>query len=163
MFITFSQPRTIGDVVVDCAIEETHTDRLTVTEHPVERGANKADHAYKQPAEVVIRAGWSNSSPQAEGDPGYVQDVYDMLLDLQASLQPFEITTGKRLYDSMLILSLGVTTDQTTEQALMVTATCRELLLVDTTTTTTAPTQDQADPSKTGETIDAGTKSLQSI
>lgn len=160
MFLTLSQPRTIGDVVVDCALEEVHTDRLMITDHPVERGANITDHAYKQPAEVTIRAGWSNSSWQAGGDPGYVQQVYDTLLQLQESREPFAIITGKRQYENMLIQSLGVTTDQVTEQALMVTAVCREVILVDTQTTTTAPAGDQADASKTGETQDTGSKSL---
>lgn len=47
--------------VPQATIEETHHDELEMTDHPVEQGASITDHAYKRPAEVVIRAAWSNS------------------------------------------------------------------------------------------------------
>lgn len=48
-------------IVAHATIEESHTDELVMTDHPVEQGAVITDHAYVQPAEVVITAGWSNS------------------------------------------------------------------------------------------------------
>ena len=47
--------------IPQATIEERSHDELEITEHPVEQGAAIADHAYKRPAEVVIRAAWSNS------------------------------------------------------------------------------------------------------
>lgn len=49
------------DIVAQATIEETHQDDLEVTEHPVEQGAAIVDHAFKRPAEVIIKMGWSNS------------------------------------------------------------------------------------------------------
>lgn len=42
-------------------LEEVHHDELEITQHPVEQGANIADHAFKRPAEVIVTYGWSNS------------------------------------------------------------------------------------------------------
>lgn len=52
--------------VPQATIEERHMDEMEITEHPVEQGANIADHAFKRPAELVLKCGWSNS-PSSSG------------------------------------------------------------------------------------------------
>ena len=47
--------------IAQAVVQEHHTDTLTITQHPVESGAAIADHAYKEPAEITIVCGWSNS------------------------------------------------------------------------------------------------------
>lgn len=42
-------------------IEEHHSDNLEITQHPIEQGAAITDHAYKRPAELTLKLGWSNS------------------------------------------------------------------------------------------------------
>lgn len=139
--VLFNQ-RSIGGFVADVTVEERHLDELTITEHPVEQGAAITDHAFKRPAVVMIRAGWSNSSLQALGDPTYATRVYQQFLDLQGSRQPFDVVTGKRLYTNMLIQRLGVTTDEKTENVLMMTVECREIIIVST-QTVSVPSADQ--------------------
>lgn len=56
--------RSIGDIVANITVEERHTDELQITTHPVESGAPITDHAFKRPAELTLRLGWSNSVPQ---------------------------------------------------------------------------------------------------
>lgn len=51
----------IGDVPFAVAIEETYTDELQITSHPVETGTNMADHAFKEQPEVILKCGWSNA------------------------------------------------------------------------------------------------------
>lgn len=135
----FQPTRLIGDMVADVTIEEQHTDTLIITEHPVEQGASISDHAYHNPSELVLRVAWSNSSVQAGLGPGYVQEIYDQLLIMQAQRIPFNILTGKRSYANMLIRSIAVTTDQHTENALFVTLICREVIMVQTGTVTVPP------------------------
>jgi hypothetical protein len=53
-------PRGFG---ADITVEEKHSDILTVTENPVEQGAAITDHAFKRPAELTVRVGYSDSSP----------------------------------------------------------------------------------------------------
>lgn len=56
--------------VPQATIEERGTDDLEITDHPVEQGANIADHVYKRPCEVIIKAAWSNSPSAASGVGG---------------------------------------------------------------------------------------------
>ena len=148
--------RNIGGFIADVTVEEIHADALQVTENPVEEGANVTDHAFVRPARLMIKAGWSNSSPQAEGDPDYVNDTYQQFLDLQASRQPFDIVTGKRAYSNMLITLLQVRTDETTEDALMMECECRQVILVNT-QTVKVPNANMASPEATGSKVNRGT------
>ncbi|WP_374755074.1 MULTISPECIES: phage baseplate plug family protein [Burkholderia] len=164
--------KAIGDIKIAVSIEERHNDELTITEHPVERGAQIVDHAFRKPSEVTIQCGWSNSDYaalrgtfQAFFDGGlpttdYVGNVYSQLLALQQSCKPFNVTTSRRLYKNMLIVGLAVTTDAKTSAALIVTATLRELRLVENSVAKLPPTLNQADPSSTAEVQNMGTKRL---
>jgi len=149
-------------------IREKSTDDLTITEHPVEQGAQISDHAYKEPAEVTLEYGWSNSSISGAlgavgglisgGDPNYVRATYAKLLALQASRKPFHVVTGKRTYKNMLAKSVGIVTDADTESALLATITCREVIIVETQSTAVPPRDVQANPAATASPTDTGTK-----
>jgi hypothetical protein len=182
----------IGGIAVQATLEETSTDSVTVTDHPVEAGAQISDHAFYRPAELVMRCGWSNSSPsnlisavsslfsgggasqfaglaQLTGQTAsvavsgggmsisdYVSGVYAQLLSLQQSLQPFTVVTSIRQYTNMVMTSLALTRDQKTYQALMVTATMRQVIIVNTVSTTLAPMANQATPANTAEPLGLG-------
>lgn len=121
--------RSIGDLYPHVVVEETHNDELAITTHPVEFGAPVTDHAFMQPYTVEMRCGWSDSTAQTSG---YVQAVYKQFLALQASRVPFEISTGKRAYKSMLLRSLMVKTDPDSEYALMCVATAQQIVITNT-------------------------------
>ena len=155
-------------------IEEIHHDEIVITDHPVEQGAAITDHAYKKPCDLILHLGWSNSGIQAAaqslaglvsvttgiqtGDFDYMQTQYNQLLALQASLIPFNVYTGKRSYQNMLIRSLSVSTDPRTEHSLLVTAVLRQILLVQTQNVSTAGTSAavQANPASNAPTISQG-------
>ena len=122
--------------MADATIRERHHDETVITDHPVEQGAQITDHAYVRPRRVSIEVGFSNSSIQAGGDPNYVNEIYQDFLMLQGSRQPFEIITGKAFYRNMLIERLTVTTDERTENVLMLTVDCREVIRVSTSVVT---------------------------
>ncbi len=196
-------PSSVGpqeDLLPQVTLEEVHHDELEITDHPVERGAVISDHAFKRPAEVVIRCAWSNSPSKPGGligaavgvgaalggsvsriaaaagptavaagslltgnAPSQAADIYDKLLGLQASATPFDVYTGKRIYRDMLFRSLTVTTDLKTENVLMLTATCRQVLIVSTTTIQTSINkagQAAATEAHTAPTLSTGQKSL---
>lgn len=168
-FIQLTPRSSIGDIEIQATLEEIHNSTVQITEHPVELGAEITDHAFKKPDEVVLRCAWSNSSPQAllgtvqrlfSGElsgADYVSDVYSQLRELQEARTPFEIVTTTRRYQNMLITALQVTRDQKTGNALVCTATCREVIIVQTKATTLPPRQDQASPEETAEVEDRGT------
>jgi hypothetical protein len=153
--------RKIGDLIANVTVEEIHSDELIITEHPVEQGSEISDHAYKRPAEVMIRCGWSDDDPESQGDFQYVQTVYYKLLDLQSRFQLIDILTGKRVYHNMLLRQLTVTTDVKSQTALMLTAVCRQVIFATTTTVSISndPTV-QTQPQNTQAAVQNGTKAL---
>jgi hypothetical protein len=176
--------RMFGPFVAQVTFEEVHDDELEITEHPVEQGAAITDHAYKKPARLRIRCAWSNS-PSSPGlisgvvgglvagqqaavqsflggnSVSAVRDVYSKLLKLQADRVPFRATTGKRVYENMLVKSLSVTTDPATENSLVVVATFQQIIRVSTSTiSVAAPSINQTSPELTQPVISSGTKSL---
>lgn len=151
--------RNLGGIQFDVTLDESHEDGLEITEHPVEHGANINDHAYLKPASVAIRAGVSDAGP--DGGDGHSREVYEKLRQLQASREPFSIVTGKRLYENMLLETLTVVTDANTEHALIVSAACRQVIIVHTRVASVPPRARHASPGKTGGTTDKGQKQPQ--
>ena len=157
----FSRVTDIGGVIPDASLEEHHVDELVITEHPVEQGAAIADHAYKRPVAVTIRAGWSNSSIAAGGDPSYIDQILQQLLTLQAARQPFDIVTNKRSYQNMLPTRITTDTDRKTTHSMYVVIECREIIIVTTQTVTVPPAANQQNPALNSATTNNGTQSLQ--
>lgn len=164
----------IGTISVDATLEEIGTDLLQITEHPVEAGANITDHSFYRPAELVMHCGWSNANALFATSLGgnqtfaggslvkddYISSIYSQLIALQQSLQPFTVVTTIRSYKNMVMTSIGLTRDQKTSQALMVTVTMRQIIIVSTQTSSIAPAANQANPASTSETVDYGAQSL---
>jgi len=162
---------TLGSIEVQALIEEVNTDTVQVTEHPVEQGAVITDHAFKKPMEIILKCGWSNSditssfstissafSGGSMPSSSFIGNIYSQLLALQEKRIPFKVVTGKRKYDNMLITGLQATTDNKTSGILMISVTCREIIIVQTSATTLPPAANQANPESTSETTDSGAK-----
>ena len=158
--------RSLGGIVFDVVTEETHEDSLAITEHPVERGSPISDHAYLKPRTVTIRGGASDAgssldlSGASSGEKRSIA-LYERLLKLQADREPIEIVTGKRSYKDMLVETVAVTTEAGAVDTLMVTADCREVIIVETRTTSIPPRSRHADGAKTGGIADKGSRQLQ--
>lgn len=156
--------RTIMGLFADVTVEEKHKDELKITEHPTEVGAAISDHAYKEPPEVMMKVGWSESAGTLNGFLGdtilggntSLTIVYQTLLQLQVQALPLIISTGKRLYTNMLIKSLACTTDLQTENVLMIDITFKKVIMVSTQTTFIA-IENQASPEATAGVADGGT------
>lgn len=165
--LIFGKKRQIAGIIPDVVIEEKHLDEMVITDHPVEKGAAISDHAYKQPPEVTVKFGWSDSSNALNGlisgsifsGLNSLQDIYQKLLDLQSAAQPFDLGTGKREYADMLIKSLAITTDVTSEAALMCTAVFRHVNYVYT-STVALDASTQADPASTASVSKGGERQL---
>ena len=177
--------RSIGPFTAQITVKEQHEDTLEITDHPVEQGAVISDHAFKMPAKLTLEVGWSNSPSKAglvEGLVGaatstvagaqsilsgnsqqQVRDLYAKLLKLQSDAIPFEIFTGKRRYSDMLIQSISTTTEKNTENILMLTLSCRQVIIVRTSVVLVpADMAKQANPQSTAAPTQVGTRALQS-
>lgn len=141
-------------------IVEEHRDELTITEHPVEQGSAITDHAFKLPAMLTLRLGWSTSQPANSPNglqnkltaaeaiftngltlptlAGFfstssdvaINNIYNTLLTLQVNRTLVTVATARRLYQNLLLQGLSLQTDEKTEHALVVTATLKEVIRV---------------------------------
>lgn len=181
--IRIKPKRSLGPFTAQVTLEETHNDDLEITEHPVEQGARMTDHSFMRPASLILHLGWSNSQSAAGlisgltsivndtirgvqsmitgNSPNQVKEVYSKLLELQKKREPFDVFTGKRVYNNMLIKSLSVSTDAKTEHSLLVTAHLQQILIVTTRTlTVTAPPDRQRYQEVTDKYANGGNKQL---
>lgn len=136
--------RSIGIIIPDVVITEKHTDTLEITEHPVEQPTNAgasgegagyiSEHAFRRPSEVVMETGFSGGGSLLDfADTSAIglslglspKELYQELLNQQRDRIPFDVTTGKRIYNNMLIKTLEVTTDKSSENVLLATLTLR--------------------------------------
>lgn len=172
----FGKDRKIGSMTVNVVINESTNDTLTITKQPVQQGASITDHAYKEPTSFSMTAhqkdngvldslvaldplGALNSlNPFSGGATSGLAKIYQSLLDLQNSRVPFDIITPKRIYRSMLLAALSVTTDKQTENILALSMSFQEVLIVSV-VTTQVPRTRQKLPGVTGAIQNAGKKS----
>ena len=164
--------RKIGILVPDVVISEKHSDALEITEHPVEKPTSTgagfvADHAYRRPSEVTMEIGFAGGGSLLDLlDTSSVglslglspKEVYQQIIDLQQSRQPFDVTTGKRQYSNMLIRAIEVTTERTSENVLMATLTLREVIISQTYSITVADKSDMTYGASTSAVQDSGVK-----
>ncbi|ARG16076.1 hypothetical protein B7L44_05400 [Acinetobacter nosocomialis] len=161
--LLFGGHRSIMGLFADVVIEENHTDELVITEHPVEKGSPISDHYYKVPPEVTMKIGWSESAGKLNSLIGNSFIGADLsLLGIYQGLQAMQgqrliISTGKRLYTDMLIKSLKVVTDLTSENSLMVDVVFKKVVITSTKETLVS-IADQKNPEITSDVIDSGTK-----
>jgi hypothetical protein len=167
--------RKIGNIIAQVTLEESHTDEIQITDHPVDRGSPISDHAFARPAELTMKLAWSNSpgpsdagsaAPSQSKTSGagvdQVSRIYSQLLALQAALTPVEIITGKRAYKNMLCRSISTATTVETDNSLVVTAIFRQVILVSTRTlTVSAPPVNQVNPGRTNPVQADGLRQLQ--
>lgn len=168
--VLFNQrSRRIGLIIPDVVVSEKHQDALEITEHPVEIGAPVSDHSYKRPAEVTMEMGFSGGGSLLDfADTSAIgislgtspKEIYQQILDLQASRVPFDVTTGKRQYSNMLIRAIDVTTDRTSENVLMCVLTLREVIISQTQSISVADKADMQDGVSTSSVQNTGTKSV---
>ena len=104
----------------------------------------------------------------------YVAGIYSNLLQLQESRQAISVSSGLRVYDSMLIASLRLRRDQRTQYALNVQAVLRQIIVVTTQAATITPAVGstvtaltskikQAIPASTMDLVNTGSQLVQSV
>lgn len=124
-------------IVPDVVIEEEHTDEVSVTNQPVDIGAEISDHAYAQPAIVHIRWAWSDNSRLINSlissvftnQRGLVTSkrIYSELLEIKNARLPIQLSTGKRTYPKVLLTSIKTTSTVDTESSMICDLTFQEI------------------------------------
>lgn len=146
-------PFTIATIIPDVVIEAVGQDALGITGYPCEDGVVRTDHSFKLPTRLEMTAGWSDSS---SGSNGSIRQIYQRLLSLQATRQPFTISTSRRQYKNMLLESLTDPISARTFNAMVPRITFRELQISRTRTSSGSTAQPATDPSKQADAANTG-------
>lgn len=144
--------RKIDSIAVQVVVSEQTTDTLTVTKQPVQQGASITDHAYMEPTVFAHSIYFQDNLSTS------LSKIYQQLLALQASAEPFDIVTPKRIYKSMLMTTLSQTTDKLTENCLAIHASYQQVILVPI-LAAAVPRTLQKNPASTAATQSGGQKS----
>lgn len=152
-----------GGIIPDVTISEMHADRVTVTQHPVDAGANIADHAIVEPPVLHCVFGWSDSSAVLNAAfSGSIlkgiettADIYNWLLAAMQQRILFDLSTGKRKYADMLITDLKTTSTAETENVLIIEVSFQKVFLVSTQSTTLSAAR-QREPERTAPVLNRG-------
>jgi hypothetical protein len=150
-------------LVFDATFREKHEIEAEITENPVETGVSVADHMFMKPIRVTISAGVSDVSFQyskmllADGkSPGTFvanpndpfgggdsrsRTAFDLLTQLQATFEPFNVQTGLKLYKNMVCKNITIEQDKDTSKAFIFEAELKEVIFVTTKSAITPPTK----------------------
>lgn len=144
----------IGGLYFDAVLKVDHTSKLTLTQHPVETGANITDHSYVNPNELSLEIGMSDAA--IGGSDGNSVSVYQALRKLQEDRKPLTVVTRLKTYRNMMIESIASPDDYTTMYGLRASVFLREIIVVSTQTVKVSPRKG-GDTQKVGQT-NAGSK-----
>lgn len=114
----------IGGFFVDAIFMTTTEHTLTVTQHPVQTGANLADHAFVNPVRISMEIGISDAMAYRKAGcydvPGETKSIsaYRSLVKLQEERKPLKVLTKLNTYENMLIESIRANDDVSTQYAL---------------------------------------------
>lgn len=138
-----SRPRRVmlDSLEVDATLSEVVSSASELTQHPIETGATVSDHVIERPREYRMegvitnaplsvsdrldagRIAWadlSSSSPAGTGNK--VDGAYSLLEQMKASRDVVTIRTPLRIFTDMVMVSLQVTRDPKTGDALQFSA-----------------------------------------
>ena len=153
----FIPRRNIGGWTASVTIDESATDELEITQHPVQDGAQITDHAYKKPVTLSVSVQYSDN---LTGVP--IDEQYRRLLELQNTRNPIDVVTSKRIYRNMLVRSVGETTDKNNDKILNLSIDLQEVILVSVSTVkipaASQKRSSQKEPNRTGQTENGGTR-----
>lgn len=157
------------EVELDVIISEGVSTSSTITQNPVEQGADVSDHIIINPLSfamsgivsdtpVKFLGGLSSGLSLLSGETPSVK-AWDKLLQLQASREPFTLVTNLKEYDNVVIETLSTTQDKDTSKMLNFSATMKEIILVGTQEISEVQFDEQDTADGMIATIDEGFKS----
>lgn len=177
------------DLSFDTVVRESHSAHLNITHNPVETGVSISDHAYMEPLQITIEAIvsdvwihahddqgnlafdiWGTGGPEdaASGKFGAVGDdsssrrsatAWQALNNLMVSAEPFDVQTGLKLYENMVLTGLEVDQDKITGGKLHFRATLEQVIQVSTQTVTYPPRAPKKTTHQASKTVAAGEQS----
>jgi hypothetical protein len=130
----------IGGYFFDVIFSEDYVFETVVTQHPVQSGANVNDHVYQQPATITFDVGVSNclgSIVKGQFDGLKVRTasafaIFQMLQKTAPQIEVDAVINGVIFpFFPMVIKSLKIRRDKSTQNALRMTVVMQQIILTD--------------------------------
>lgn len=141
--------KSIGGIELDAVLSETHNNKVRITKHPVELGADITDHAIIEPKIINITAQVSDT-PLGAAAFGQIIDLvtglfgtstdnnitrsnaaYNAIIQLMEQREPIDVQTKLKLYENMLITNVSTTQDKATSRVVLITIALEEVIIVE--------------------------------
>ena len=141
--------KAIGGIKLDAVISESHTNEVSLTNNPVELGADITDHAIIQPKKVNVVAQVSDT-PLGLAAFGQIVDLvtglfgsstgenltrsnaaYNAMVQLQEAREPIELQTRLKLYTNMVITNIRTVQDKNTSRIVRMNIDLQEVLITE--------------------------------
>lgn len=130
----------IAGLFFDAILNVSTEHSATITQHPVQSGANISDHMYLEPVQITMEIGMSDAMAsmvmgQWAGVGGSSKSVnaYQKLVELQAARIPFTVLDRLNTYNNMVIKSVSVNDDFRTKNGLRATVSMQQLIMANVT------------------------------
>ena len=105
---TLRKPDGGAILVLDGSMAQSHTISAKVSEHPVEGGADIADHVQPTSPRLSINGVIAAYPLSGGGAPGREIDGWTVLRQVIDDAQPVTVVTSLETYDNMVLVSLSV-------------------------------------------------------
>ncbi len=130
------EPTADGKQIVytfDAWLRLNHANAITVTQHPVQSGADITDHAYVNPKRFSFDIGVTDTvaTGRFSANPTRSINAYNTIQQLQARRVPLTLVSKYGVYENILIESLEASDDYQTSTALKATINLIEIIIAD--------------------------------
>ena len=141
--------KAIGGIQLDAVISESHVNEVSLTNNPVELGAEITDNAVVQPKQINILAEVSDT-PLGVAALGQIVDLvtglfgtsttdnitrsnaaYNAIIQLQEEREPIEIQTKLKLYTNMIITNVSVQQDKNTSRIVRMSIDLQQVIITE--------------------------------
>lgn len=104
-----------------------HSINVVTTSHPVQKGADITDHAYRQPDEVTVEVGYSDTV--ISGGDNHSLNAFKTLDELATNRTLLKLVTRRKVYNNMIISSISVPDNFETMNSLKATIIFKEIII----------------------------------
>lgn len=137
----------------DAVMRLDHNQDLRITRHPVQNGASIVDHAYLEPARLVLEVGMSDAmdsyTPGQYTSAGAKSvSTYQTFLNLQALRVPLTVNTRLKQYQNMQLVNIRAADTNATKTALRMLLTFEQIIVG---TVTSQPQSNRPDQSNSNQ------------
>lgn len=142
-------------LIFDAIFSTDYLHSLSITDHPVQTGANISDHAYEEASVLTFEIGMSDVmtsiSSESFGEGTRSITAYKKIRELQSQRVPITVVTKFGTYTNMMVETLAVPDDSTTMTALKATVVLKQIFVVNVSTVKISERPQKSNSTNEGE------------